>query len=489
MACSVSIFLKQRRRYGKPLVKRSLTNALLFTAACWIFGAAPVLAQYYSEPRRFPASAGDSDRRYPLNQQTAPATAPTNAPAPSASGGQFGGNTAPRGAYTPPAAYTPPNQQSSARYPLPTSPTTGNPAAYRPAVASPAPPATQFPNQTTSFAPTPAPPTATAPSAATTPSPAQQQGASQLFSPARIIARVGDETILAGDLLGTINQMLAPYEGKAPPEEIAAQRELLMQQMLSGAIETKLVYNDFLRGMPAERIPDIEKALRDAFIESRLDELIERAKVANAAELDEVLRGYGSSLEKSQRVFKEQVLAQQHLKGQVKADREITHIEMLQYYRDHTEEFAIKAEVRWERLMARYDRYPSRDEAFRAIAGMGNEVVGGAQFAAVAKKWSQGASAESGGYHDWTHKGSLASTEIDEAIFSLPVGKLSQIIADKQGYHIIRVIERNDADTISFVDAQPKIKEKLLEETREKNRQEYLDSLRANTYIWTVFDK
>ena len=38
--------------------------------------------------------------------------------------------------------------------------------------------------------------------------------------------------------------------------------------------------------------------------------------------------------------------------------------------------------------------------------------------------------AENGGYNDWTAKGSLASKRLDEALFSLEPGKLSQVIAN-----------------------------------------------------------
>ena len=64
---------------------------------------------------------------------------------------------------------------------------------------------------------------------------------------------------------------------------------------------------------------------------------------------------------------------------------------------------------------------------------MGNEVLRGGDFATMAQARSHGPTASKGGQHDWTSKGSLVSKEIDAAIFSLTVGRMSQIIEDSKG--------------------------------------------------------
>ncbi|QDU98256.1 peptidylprolyl isomerase [Lignipirellula cremea] len=390
----------------------------------------------------------------------------------------------------PPASYPPASYPPQPANRFPAQPSAQSPTSYPPPQQQPPSQPTYSTASTAPLptAPGPAPP-GVSPSAPANPaSRAAQESAESLYSPARIVARIGNQTILAGDLLGTINQMLEPYEGKVPEEQLEAERQKLMQQLLERSIETKLVYNDFLSTVPDENLPQLEKAVREAFMAQRLPELIERAKVANAAELDNKLRGYGASIDKTIRVFQEQVLAQQHLRRQVDTEAEVTHAEMLTYYREHAADYDVPAKARWERLMVRFTDHPSPQAARQAIAQMGNEVVGGAQFAVVAKRSSQGSNASKGGYHDWTTRGSLASEALDEAIFTLPIGKLSQIIEDRNGYHIIRVIERIDDGQVSFVDAQPKIKDAIKNARVQKQQQDFLAELRAKTYVWTVFD-
>lgn len=324
---------------------------------------------------------------------------------------------------------------------------------------------------------------------------AQQPPAESQFEPAKIIAIVGDEHILAGDIIPNVNQALEPYEGKAPPSELEKQRTLLMKRLLIGAIETKLIYLDFLRLVPADKVPEIHKNVNKKFDSVRIPELLERTKLSSPVELDTKLRSYGSSLAKSRRLFTEQLLAQSMIGRNTKQDPEVTHEEMLSYYREHKAEYEVPAKVRWEELMADYTKFPedkgisSYRQAYAAIAAMGNEVLRGAKFDAVARRQSHGFTAEQGGYHDWTTKGSLLSKVVDKAIFSLPEGALSDILEDEKGTYIVRVIERRRAGHIPFVEAQVQIKQEIVKQKQDKDRQAYLDGLRKRTPVWTIFDE
>jgi len=311
----------------------------------------------------------------------------------------------------------------------------------------------------------------------------------QLFSPAQIIARVGTETILAGDILGNVNQILEPYEGKAPEDELEKQRQLLMRQALKVAIETKLIYFDFLREIPAENVENVKQSLSAAFTDTRLPQLMKRAEVESPAQLDAKFRKYGTSVAKARQVFFEQVMAQQKLQREIDQDPEVTHQEMLDYYKAHQDEYKIKSKARWEHLMASYAKFDgNRDRAYKHLAAMGNEVLGGAPLEAVAKRTSHGVNADRGGFHDWTTRGSLASEKIDAAIFSLPLDQLSQPIEDDRGYHIVRVVERNPGGYVSFLEAQVGIKEKIQKAKMDKQREAYLTKVRSNVDVWTIFD-
>jgi parvulin-like peptidyl-prolyl isomerase len=236
-------------------------------------------------------------------------------------------------------------------------------------------------------------------------------------------------------------------------------------------------------------LANINKQVEKQFYEEFVATLQKQMEVDSLTKLDVKLREIGSSIEKQKNDYREQMIAQTIIGQKVNRNPEITHDQLLQYYHDHSTEYDVAARARWEKMTARFDKFPSKAAAELAIVDMGNQVLRGADFAAVARKFSQGPNASEGGYHDWTTQGSLVSEVIDQAIFTLPVYQLSKILEDEQGFHIVRVIEREDAGRIEFVDAQDKIREKLQEEDRKRQVREYINKLRDVTYVLTVFDE
>ena len=243
----------------------------------------------------------------------------------------------------------------------------------------------------------------------------------------------------------------------------------LIYQVVRQLIDYKLIYQDFLKTVPKEALPSIEENVDRHFEESQLKVLMKRENVTTLADLETALRAKGSSFDRERRNFMEQVVAQQWIEQKIKGDKEdkeeeVTHEEMLAWYQAHLKDFEHPAKARWEELMASFAKHANRDEAYAAVAAMGNRVLAGASLADVAKSASEGFTAWKGGQRDWTHKGNLSSESLDQALFSLPVGQLSQILESNDGFHIIRVAERQELTRTSFEDAQKEVKENIKKE-------------------------
>ena len=351
----------------------------------------------------------------------------------------------------------------------------------------------------------------------------------QLCPGALMLARVGNEIILASDVMGGIDEMMSRAKSRIPPEKFAEQRALLAQevtdgieelkanyrdadpgkavspshrgmilQLLQQQVNVKLLFQDFRNNVPKEALPSIEENVKRHFEEFQLKALMKRENVVTLIDLENALRAKGSSLEREKRIFLEQIVAQQWVEGQVKKDgkkedgkdeeEEVTHEEMLTWYQAHLKDFEHPPKARWEELMVSFARHPNHDNAYAVLAALGNRVLAGASFADVAKSGSEGATARDGGKWDWTHKDSLASEAINQALFSQPVGQLSPILESTSGYHIIRVVERQELTRTSFLDAQKEIKDKIKKERLEKRYQDFLAKLKAKYPVWTIFD-
>jgi hypothetical protein len=308
---------------------------------------------------------------------------------------------------------------------------------------------------------------------------------------AQPVARVGPEVILVADVLGPVNQQLASRlrDGVIQPHEVDREREKLIRVAINNLIDQKLVVTVARRELPPEALPKIEQSMNEQFDKTQLKSLFEQAKVSTQRELDEILKQTGSSLARQRKMYFERSMMQEWVRREVNFDAEVTHDDMLAYYRDHADEFSIKAQARWEELMVRTEEFTTKAEAWQAVAAMGNRVWNRqASFAQVAREQSQGATASDGGVRDWTTRGSHASAEIDEAIFTLPVGQMSKIIEGPTGFHIVRVVERKDASKRPFVEVQGEIRDKIKKQKADGDVKEYLNRLRADIPVWTIFD-
>jgi hypothetical protein len=332
-----------------------------------------------------------------------------------------------------------------------------------------------------------------------TPPPPAQEPPITIFKPGQIIAWVGDQPIQIGDLMPMVEQIMAAHLAQLDPKvveqqkaAIEQQKDKLMRQALDSAIQTKLLYLDFLRTIPADKkdeiLPKITSRAEEQFLEKQLPEAMEKAQVATQAELEAKLREFGSSIQRQKQSFVERALGQSVLSQKINYEPEITHQAMLDYYYAHSADYEIPARARWEKLTVRFDRFSGKQQAWAALGEMGNEVLRGAPLRAVAQRQSQGIDAGDGGYHDWTSRGSLASEVLDQAIFSLPVGRLSDRLEDAEGFHILRVIERTEAGRVPFEQAQVDIKETLRKEHVKEQVNAYVAQLKQEIPVWNTLD-
>lgn len=329
---------------------------------------------------------------------------------------------------------------------------------------------------------------------------AKKSPADPPYDPAEIIARVGSERIQACEMLPMINRAINnavkenPGFAELSPED--KQREIYkaqkgyMQAALKEMINTKLLVAEVRGAADNKAVEENSRKIRDYFNNTYMKHLQKEYEATSVIDLENKLRELGGSIESQRSLFVEQNLARGWLSQSVKKeDKKPTHDEMLAYYQKHASDWDTPARSRWEQITAKWSNFNSRQEALAALARWGDDIlVRKVPFAEVAKAHSQEFAADQGGQHDWVTRGSLLSTAIDDALFTLPVGAMSQIIEDAEGCHIIRVVEREEAKRAPFIDVQPEIQKALHDGGEAERERKYLEKLRESTPVWTVFD-
>ena len=308
---------------------------------------------------------------------------------------------------------------------------------------------------------------------------------------AETVARVGTEIILGCDILPEAKKIAYFDLQGLPPEvrqkmtdqEIQARQETIVQQVfpmiLDNYVYLTLFYCDFASNSPKEQIQALEKRLGDSFEEYELPKLMKQFGAVNRMELNSTLEKLiGSSIDREKALFIRKALGQGMIGNVVKeAEGECTHEEMNNYYEEHKADFFHRARAKWLQLAVNITPSFSKEEARNKLVWMGNQVVGGIPFERVARDHSDGLTAKNGGFNDWVTKGSLVSDVLEQAIFQGPIGVLSPILEDRNGFHIVKVLEREDEYYTPFPQAQTDIKKKIKELRRNKKETEYYAEL------------
>jgi peptidyl-prolyl cis-trans isomerase SurA len=88
-----------------------------------------------------------------------------------------------------------------------------------------------------------------------------------------------------------------------------------------------------------------------------------------------------------------------------------------------------------------------------------------------------------------TSPGSYAVNAVNQALDSLPIGKVSGVLEGPTSFHIIRVEARRPAGPASFEEVHQKIRPLLFEERVKTERAAFIAKLRQRTLISSILDE
>ncbi len=149
-------------------------------------------------------------------------------------------------------------------------------------------------------------------------------------------------------------------------------------------------------------------------------------------------------------------------KTRVKVDDE----QISEYYNSHTEEFRSDKRVKAQHILVKVaeDADEKTVEAKKAEARkIYEKAAAGNDFAALAKKYSEGPSKDQGGELGWFTRDKMVTSFADKA-FAMKAGEISEPVRTRFGWHIIKVEQIEEASTKSRDEAAEGIRRKLVDE-------------------------
>lgn len=255
----------------------------------------------------------------------------------------------------------------------------------------------------------------------------------------RVIAEVGDEKILFGDLNNLIRMMPPSYQAMFSNVE-------QMNKLLERQIDNMLFAQE-ARRLKVDENPDVRYKLEE---------------------------------------FTKGILTQALIEETVNKNVTVTDEEIEEYYKNNISEFQVPEKVKVSHILIAVDSDAGENvkaEKKKQAEQILYKAKAGENFAELAQQYSDDAATKKrGGILGFFPRGSK-STEIEEVAFNLKKDEVSDIILTEKGYHIIKMLDKKEGTTKSLEDSGNKISSKLTQKKKNEAIQRLLEDLKAKTKV------
>ena len=231
----------------------------------------------------------------------------------------------------------------------------------------------------------------------------------------------------------------------------------------------------------------------DADLVKRLDDLRKQMKAASMEDLQKLAETQGVSWEEFKQNTKNSILTQKVIGSEVGSHIQITHDELQKFYDEHKAEISQPERVRLSEILVANDPNapkatsvePTPEQVAAAHAKASDiyqQLKAGAKFDELARKESNGATAEQGGDLGYFKRNDLAK-ELEDQSFALKTGEFTQPIHTRQGYIILRVNDHIEAGTPPLDRVHDQIQDQIYSQKVQPALRIYLTKLREAAYI------
>ena len=305
-----------------------------------------------------------------------------------------------------------------------------------------------------------------------------------------IVARVNNEIITRSEYIRSRDQLKQEVEQQ---NSIDAERAFAQRQgdILRDLIDQQLLLQ---KGKDLGITGDTE-------LIKKLDEMRKEMKLETMEDLEKAAQAQGASYEEFKQNMRNGIITQSVIGKEVGSKLSMNKEEEQKFYDEHRAEMERPEEVRLSEILvapkppakpAGLDGKPpapsdAEMEAALAVAksqadGILDQIHKGASFSDLAKKNSDGPSAKDGGDLQSFKRGTMPK-ELDDIVFAMKAGEVSNVIRTKQGYVVLQVTEHQIAGIPTLKEVEPRIQDALYMQKLQPALRAYMTTLREEAFI------
>jgi peptidyl-prolyl cis-trans isomerase SurA len=305
-----------------------------------------------------------------------------------------------------------------------------------------------------------------------------------------IVARVNNEIITRSEYVRSRDQLKQEVQQQEPSNAERAFTEK-QRDVLRDLIDQQLLLQ---KGKDLGITGDTE-------LVKKLDEMRKQMNLETMEDLEKAAQAQGASYEEFKQNLRNGIVTQRVIGQEVGSKLAMNKDDALKFYNEHKAEMERPEAVRLSEILvapkppvkpAGLDGKPeppteAENEAALAAAqakaqDLLEQIHKGAAFADLARKNSDGPSAKEGGDLSYFNRGTLAK-ELEEKVFALKAGDVTDVVRTKQGYVILQVAEHQAAGIPTLKEVEPRIQDALYMQKLQPALRTYLTTLREQAFV------
>ncbi|MBW2668608.1 MAG: peptidylprolyl isomerase [Deltaproteobacteria bacterium] len=178
---------------------------------------------------------------------------------------------------------------------------------------------------------------------------------------------------------------------------------------------------------------------------------------------------------------------QQFVDKDLVQDVKVSETEVKDFYKKNPDMFKQAEQVKASHILIKVDTQAdksAKDQANKKIKEIQKKLEDNADFAVLAKEYSEGPSSANGGDLGYFERGRMVKP-FEDAAFKLKPGEVSGMVETPFGYHLIKVVDKKPESVVSFEEAKGRIAQYLGQKIKEKVLERNLEDMRKKAVIKT----
>lgn len=287
------------------------------------------------------------------------------------------------------------------------------------------------------------------------------------------IARVNDQIIDNSDYERALAQLNEEAQQRNESEaELKAQQKNLLRDM----IDTQLLLS---RGKELDINADTD-------VIRQLDEIRKQNHLDSMDALEKAVRDSGISYEDFKSNIRNRIIQQQVVQNEVGRNLRLTAKEEQAYYDAHKQEFEQPEQVSLSEILIATPDNATDAQVAQAQAKaeqVEEKLKAGANFTELAKQYSGGPNANTGGELGDFKRGQLGSKLLEDPTFALQAGQWTAPIRTRQGFIILKVTQHTPAHIPPLSQVDQQVQQAIYERDIQPALRAYLTKLREDAFI------